>query len=530
MSNLRLRDHRFLGATQSLCPECLDVVPAKILSKRGRVYFRKHCPTHGRRDDFVCSDERWFDRMEYSLPGRVPPRFALEPQRGCPYDCGLCTEHEQHTCVAVLEITSSCNLKCPLCYAASGPGGHHVSVTDCRRAIDHLVEYEGRPEILQLSGGEPTVHPEFEAIFEYACSQPIDIVMVNTNGIRMAKDARLRDLMSRYRQRSEVYLQFDGFDDNVYQRLRGEALLESKLQAIDLLSEAGVNVTLVCTVDQQNLGQVGRMVEFGMERPTITGVSFQPATYTGRYVTPESLEQRVTFPDVIAAIAEQTDGGWQEKDFLPLPCAHPNAHSIAYAYREGSQSTSLARLIDVENHLDLLANGITFNRQSARDLINTFLSRQACGTGQECGCAPFTLPKDAGVSRTPIHPLDFTPGTRRVTRMSQVPQGSEQLNEASKNVDSVQEQLAASFFRRAVTEDLSPADMFRITTTSFMDAYNFDIRQLMKSCVHHLLPTGHLIPFCAYNVLYRDGHVPLPSLAKRIETFSIDSFESGETA
>ena len=141
-----------------------------------------------------------------------------------------------------------------------------MSVTDCRRAIDHLVEYEGRPEILQLSGGEPTVHPEFEAIFEYACSQPIDIVMVNTNGIRMAKDARLRDLMSRYRQRSEVYLQFDGFDDNVYQRLRGEALLESKLQAIDLLSEAGVNVTLVCTVDQHNLGQVGRMVEFGMER------------------------------------------------------------------------------------------------------------------------------------------------------------------------------------------------------------------------------------------------------------------------
>ena len=98
------------------------------------------------------------------------------------------------------------------------------------------------------------------------------------------------------------------------------------------------------------------------------------------------------------------------------------------------------------------------------------------------------------------------------------------------NQYSVQEQLAASFFRRAVTEDLSPADMFRITTTSFMDAYNFDIRQLMKSCVHHLLPTGHLIPFCAYNVLYRDGHVPLPSLAKRIETYSIDSFESGETA
>ena len=521
MSDLRLREHRFLGATQSLCPDCLDVVPAKIIARDGRVYFRKHCSTHGMRDDFVCSDERWFDRMEYSLPGRVPPRFALEPDRGCPYDCGLCTEHEQHTCVAVLEITSSCNLKCPLCYAASGPGGHHVSLADCRQAIDHLVEYEGRPEILQLSGGEPTVHPDFEAIFEYACSQPIDIVMINTNGIRLAKDSRLRDLLSRYRQRSEVYLQFDGFDDNVYQHLRGEALLETKLKAIELLSESGVNVTLVCTVDQNNLGHLGRVVEFGMERPTITGVSFQPATYTGRFVAPESLDQRVTFPDVIAAISDQTHGRWQAKDFLPLPCAHPNAHSLAYAYREGSQATSLARLIDVENHLDLLANGITFNRQSARELIDKFLARQACGTGQDCGCGPVKFSDDSGVSNTPIHPADRIPGTRQINALPQVDSDSKERPGQFAPDDQVQEQLAASFFRRAVNEDLAPADMFRITTTSFMDAYNFDIRQLMKSCVHHLLPTGHLIPFCAYNVLYRDGHVALPSLAKRVETYSI---------
>jgi uncharacterized radical SAM superfamily Fe-S cluster-containing enzyme len=522
MTNLRLREHRFLGATQSLCPECLDVVPAKILAREGRVYFRKHCPTHGTRDDFVCADERWFDRMEYSLPGRVPPRFALEPDRGCPYDCGLCTEHEQHTCVAVLEVTSSCNLKCPLCYAASGPGGFHVPLPDCRKAIDHLVAYEGRPEILQLSGGEPTVHPDFSDIFEYACSQPIDIVMINTNGIRIAKDPRLRDLLSRYRQRSEVYLQFDGFDDGIYQKLRGEALLETKLRAIELLSESGVNVTLVCTVDQNNLDQVGRLVQFGMERPTITGVSFQPATYTGRYVAPESLEQRVTFPDVIAAIAEQTDGRWEARDFLPLPCAHPNAHSLAYAYREGSQSISLARLIDVENHLDLLANGITFNRQSARELISTFLSRQACGTGQDCGCGPRSFTADAPVTQVPMHPLDRTAGTSQVVDVSNAGAGAE-ADVGTATVDPRQDPLAASFFRRAVNEDLSPADMFRITTTSFMDAYNFDIRQLMKSCVHHLLPSGHLIPFCAYNVLYREGHVPLPSLANMVETYSIDS-------
>ena len=100
--------------TQSLCPECLALVPAKIIERDGRVYFSKRCHTHGAREDFVCSDVRWFDRMEYSLPGRLPTKFGgVEPNRGCPYDCGLCTEHEQHTCIGVLDITDSCNLTCP---------------------------------------------------------------------------------------------------------------------------------------------------------------------------------------------------------------------------------------------------------------------------------------------------------------------------------------------------------------------------------------------------------------------------------
>ncbi|HEX6963829.1 MAG TPA: radical SAM protein, partial [Lacipirellula sp.] len=91
------RDYTFLGATQSLCPECLNLVPAKIIERGGRVYFRKRCPAHGPREDFVCSEVRWWDLTAYSLPGKVPRELAVEPRHGCPYDCGLCTEHEQHT-------------------------------------------------------------------------------------------------------------------------------------------------------------------------------------------------------------------------------------------------------------------------------------------------------------------------------------------------------------------------------------------------------------------------------------------------
>ena len=269
------RNYTYLGSTQSLCPECLALVPAKIVERNGRVYFRKRCPAHGPREDFVCSDVGWFDRTNFSLPGKVPFAFGIEPQRGCPYDCGLCTEHEQHTCLGLLEITSACNLECPMCFAASGPDGVHLSIDDCRRAIDRLVEVEGQPEILQLSGGEPTIHPAFFEIFEYACDQPIDIVMVNTNGIRLAHDRAFVVRLAEQKHRAEIYLQFDGFDERGIEVLRGESLVETKLRAIEALGAAGLHTTLVCTLHPGvNEREMGRIVQFGTERSWITALVF----------------------------------------------------------------------------------------------------------------------------------------------------------------------------------------------------------------------------------------------------------------
>ena len=469
----RLRDHTFLGTTQSLCPECLALVPAKIITKGQRVYFRKRCPTHGVREDFICSDVALYDQMQYSLPGKVPPEFGVEPDKGCPYDCGLCTEHEQHTCIGLVEVTSSCNLRCPMCYASSGPGGSHLSYDECVRSIDRLVAVEGRAEVLQLSGGEPTIHPDFLRVLDYAVSRPIDIVMVNTNGIRLAHDDRMLDAIASHAPRVEVYLQFDGFDDRGSVALRGEALVEAKLKAIESLGRRGVKTSLVCTLQPGvNDHEIGAIVRFGIERPWITGVSFQPATYSGRHVLPEELERRITFPDVIKAIAEQTEGVFVEDDFMPLPCAHPNCHSLTYAFRSGGEVVPLMRFIDARKHLDILANGILFSRNAARKLIERYLEKVG-----GCGIGCFPGANGDGIRESgPI------------------------------------EAAASEFFARAVAEQLSQSDVFRITITSFLDAYNFDVRRLMKCCIHHILPSGHVIPFCAYNVLYREGHAALPAL------------------
>lgn len=492
---MKVRDYNFLGTTQSLCPTCLTLVDAKIIVRGKRVYFRKQCAMCGPREDFVCSDVAYYDRMEYTVPAKIPAVMGVDPDKGCPYDCGLCTEHEQHTCIGLVELTGSCNLTCPMCYAASAPGGKHLSVELCKKAIDRLVEAEGgRAEVLQLSGGEPTVHPQLEEILEYAVSRPIDYIAINTNGLRFAKDDELLEKVARFRDRVELFFQFDGFRPEIGMSLRGEDVTETKLLALDRVAKAGIHCTLAVTLQGGvNDDQIGPIIKYAAERKTITAINFQPATYSGRHVLPEDLEKRITFPDVIVAAEEQTGGIFQRDDFMPLPCAHPNCHSLAYAFRYRGNLIPMTRFIKARENLDLLANGISFTRPAARNLLLKYLGSAGCCAGGSCSTEPELISLGNG------KPAPMT--VDRVWLQSQI--GDVGLTDA-----------AADFFDRVLSEQLGARDVFRVVITSFLDAYNFDVRRLMKCCTHHVLPSGHIIPFCAYNVLYREGHVVLPELTR----------------
>jgi uncharacterized radical SAM superfamily Fe-S cluster-containing enzyme len=450
-----LRDYVYLGTTQSLCPRCLKLVPAKIIARQGRVFFKKTCPEHGIIEDFVCADVHQYDRHELDEPAKQPLALATEAKRGCPYDCGLCPEHEQHTCVGLAEITSSCNLKCPMCFAASGPGGKHWTYEEFTRVVDQFVRQEGEPDVLQISGGEPTIHPEVLRMVRYAYGQPIQVVMINTNGIRLANDLEFVRALSPMRDRLEIYLQFDGFREETSQALRGESLTAIKLRSLDHLAEAGIRTTLVCTVQHGvNLDEVGAIVKFGLGRPWVRGASFQPATYVGRHPGPKDLEKRATIPDVVGAIVAQTDGLFTTEDFLPVPCAHPNCHMMTYVYRGDGTPVPVSRFLNLRENADLVANTLVYTPQKARAIVAAYLQR-------EKGCCD--------------------------------PSG-------------------AKFVETAMAERLTGAEMFRITLTAFLDKHTFDTRRVMKCCIAHLLPSGHTVPFCAYNTLYRDGTVPLPPL------------------
>lgn len=486
------RDYTYLGLTQSLCPECKAVVPAKIIARGKRVYFRKQCPSHGVREDFICSDVARYDLVETSLPAKLPQQTSIEPQLGCPLDCGLCSEHEQHTCIAVLEITDGCNLTCPMCYAGSAPGKHHKSLAEIRQQIDTIVAAEGHVEVIQLSGGEPTLHPHLIDAVEYALSQSIDYVMINTNGVRLAHDPELVAALAEHRQRLEIYLQFDATNDWAMQQLRGQpGLLAIKLKALENIEKAGLNVTLVSTLQGGvNDSAPADLVAFASEHKHVTGLSFQPATYSGRCVLPAELEQRITFPDVIDSIANDNRNSFTADDFVPLPCAHPNCHWISLAARDANRLLPLTQFVDAKANLDLLANGISFTREKTEQLARQLVARMTC-TDDGC-CGPARTPSSAENSSDQMSMLPVVTG----------------------NSESVDRQLVEKFLQDAIAQAVGARDILRITITSFLDMYNFDLRRVMKCCTHHVLPSGHVIPFCAYNVLYRDGTVKLPKIPK----------------
>jgi len=225
-----VRNHSLHEITRSQCPECLRLIDAQVLIRDDAVYLRKHCPEHGWHEALVSSDATWhLNSKKYNKPGGVPYEFATSVEHGCPLDCGLCPEHQQHTCVGIIEITTRCNLSCPTCFAEAGEG-YDLSVTQVETILDRLIETEGKPEVVQISGGEPTVHPQILDILATAQARGIDYLMLNTNGLRLAEEPDFASQLAHYRP--FVYLQFDGLSAQAYQTLRGRDLRDSKQRAL----------------------------------------------------------------------------------------------------------------------------------------------------------------------------------------------------------------------------------------------------------------------------------------------------------
>ncbi len=303
--------------TKSVCPVCLRTIDAeKAVGDDGYIYLTKACPEHGSFETLIW-EGCIVDYLKWgSAPGggNAPDR-TVPVKDGCPRDCGLCEEHESAGCCVLLELTKRCNLRCPVCFASAGEGSVEPALSEISALYDMLME-RGGPFNIQLSGGEPTLRDDLPEIVRLGRSKGFSFFQLNTNGLRLADEPGYAHML-REAGVSCAFLQFDGLCDSTYEALRGRALLDTKLRAIDSCAAAGLPVVLVPTlVPGINVSEIGEMLRFALSRaPQVRGVHFQPVSYFGRCELKEP-ETRLTIPRILREIEAQTDGAMKEADFV----------------------------------------------------------------------------------------------------------------------------------------------------------------------------------------------------------------------
>jgi 7,8-dihydro-6-hydroxymethylpterin dimethyltransferase len=451
------RKYIYHESTTSICPKCLERVPAKIILKDNKVFLKKYCKVHGKQEElFEENIEYHLNKRNFDKPGTIS-KTQTTIKKGCPFDCGLCLDHDQHTCIGLIEVTNRCNLGCPTCYANSGKG-ESLSLNKISEMLNFFIESEGgEAEILQISGGEPTTHPEIIKIIELARSKKIRYVMLNTNGIRIAEDEDFVKELSKFKGKFEVYLQFDGFDSKVYSYLRGKDLSKLKLKAIENLTKYKIPITLVTTIEKGiNDKQIGKILEFGIKTKGVRGVNLQPIAYFGRLKNTNT-RNRITLSGIIKRIEEQVPDLFQKGDIIPLPC---NVERVAVTYMAKSEKGKfipITRNVKIKSYLPLIDNTFAFD---ADRILKNKAKKVLTGVGC-CSCMSFL--KDI----KSIIPLSFALKSKE-----------EKLKYINENT-------------------------FRISVTSFIDVYNFDLKSMQKECVHIITPDLKKIPFSSYNMFYR---------------------------
>jgi uncharacterized radical SAM superfamily Fe-S cluster-containing enzyme len=474
--------------TVSLCPTCLKPVPAEVYEENGKIFIKKTCPEHGEFNNTYWGASDFYGKVQKFSPLIKPAdNPQINKDGGCPSNCGICKQHETTTVLGLIDVTNRCNLRCPICFAnaAASKTLYEPTFDEIKEMLQNLrnIEPRGCPAI-QFAGGEPTVRKDLPELIKLAIDLGFSHTQIATNGIRLAKkEGYAKEL--RETGLNTVYLQFDGVTEEPYIQARNKNLLPVKLEAIKNCREAGLGIVLVPTlVKGINDDQVGDILKFAMENiDIIHGVNFQPVSFSGRTPHEEVEKQRITIPDFINLVDEQSNHAIIADDFYPPSFVQPisrfagelqgeeppvylNCHEHCgvgtYIFLQGDEVIPVTRFIDVEKLMDLL------NQYS-----------------DELSEGGFAIQK-----RVIAKAIKNLPG----------------VIDSNKTPDILDmKKILLDIFKERSYESVGEfhKHALLVSCMHFMDPFNFDADRVRKCIIHYAVPDGRIIPFCTMNSIYR---------------------------
>lgn len=475
--------------TSSLCPECKQLLLARVFEEDGQVIMRKCCPQHGWFKDVLSPDVDFYLRMEdwFFGDGQGLMNPAITDATNCPYDCGLCNLHASHTALANIDLTNRCNLRCPICFANADATGYVYEPT-YGQVVEMMRRFREMKPVpatcIQFSGGEPTLHHDFLDIVREAREMEFSAVQIASNGIEFAKPffawrAKEAGVHS-------IYLQFDGVSDDVYKKMRGRELLDTKMAVIENAREAGINVVFVPTIVKRvNDHQVGDIVKLAIKNfDVVSGVSFQPVAFTGRISTKEREQQRFTIPDLAHCIEEQT-GFVKAKDWVPLACSAPISGALSTINGKKVTTYTCHPHCSAATYLFVDDDGKATQFTDFVDFKNMLQELDAMAARRVPPILSWKLLSEIRVVRVLKKHFDAKKAPKGLT--------------------------FTKFIRtlRGLTSDKYRSDRDKVIEGTystlmiggmhFMDSYNYDVQRVQRCIVHYAAPNGRIYPFCAYN-------------------------------
>lgn len=452
----------FLESTQSFCHNCNNktkLVDTHVVSKDNEVFLRKFCPNCWEVWAKISTDLDYYKKCnDYLKQPDLPEKSLTQVKNGCPFDCWVCSQHQNHPCLALFNIIDECNMKCNICYHNSEPWAWNKrSMKDIKKMHSTLLEVESSPDLIQVTWWEPTLHPEIIEILKYLKSWPVRHLMLNTNWIKISEDEgfvkQLKDLWKWF----EVYLQFDSLNPDSLRKIRNGDMTSVRKKALEMLDKYNISTTLVCVIQKWvNDKEISELIDFATKQKCVRGIVFQPIQDTWRNEAKE--DYRMTLSEIRTEIVNDKNNAFTSEDMIPLPC-DPHKICVWYAIKNTKKDWN----IDIKP--------VTW--KIPKELIT-----------KQKGTVAFEQDKD--FIKTVIQTVSLdTAMWENILK------------------DKIKRKLFCCWPEFLAPENMTYENVFRIVIMEFSDTYNFDSTNIKREC-NFMIEPWKAYPFSTYNMIYQE--------------------------